>query len=222
MSRRVVVDSFDALAAATFDDGVNACCYARDLVGDFDGVARAVAAGADAGVVVVDEAALAGLADLAGGDPAVAAAVAVIVDDLRRLTALGRDPVLNCITAYARDERGLAIATDVLSFHADRAPIEADTWMCTYAGAPSEGLDNACARRLVDDPAVRAALDESGVVDEAFDLHYGVVDDAGVFSFGRGNLWRIAIAWPAARVPPCIHRAPAQRPGDPPRLLLLC
>jgi hypothetical protein len=41
------------------------------------------------------------------------------------------------------------------------------------------------------------------------------------YSFGTGNMWRIAIAWPGCPVPPCIHRAPESVAGAPPRLLLI-
>ncbi len=224
-SRRVDVDNFDDLLRRPLRDGVNAVCWRRALDGDFDTVVRAIAAdNTDEDIVIVDEDALAALVDVGAVDDNGRAAVDVIVSDLRRLTALGREPVLNLIRRYARDTRGLPIRTDVHSFHADRAPIEVETWMCTYAGAPSEGLDNDAARRLIDDADVRAAV--SAVDDEAFDLHYGVVDHAGVFSFGTGNLWRIAVDWPGASVPPCIHRAPGgdvDTNADPaPRLLLLC
>jgi hypothetical protein len=121
----------------------------------------------------------------------------------------------------------------VLSFHADRAPVEADTWLCTYAGRASEGLDNDDAVRLVDVPAVRAALlqgyggaDDDGfaayVREGSFDLHHRAVDGAAAFSFGVGPLWRIAVDWPGCLVPPCLHRAPSTGDDDPPRLLLLC
>jgi hypothetical protein len=156
-----------------------------------------------------------------------------MAEDMRFLEELGRDPVLNCITSYPRDERGLAITTDVMSLHADRAPIEADTWLCTYWGKSSEGVDNDQARRLIDSPAVRSALlreyggaDDEGfrdfIRDGSFDLHYDVLDGAQAFSFGIGHLWRIAVDWPESPVPPCLHRAPESVPGDEPRLLLIC
>lgn len=226
MSRRAVVDSFDALVARPFDNGVNALCWPRRLAGDFAEVARRLAP--DDGLVVVDAALLRALTLSDAGRVAADA----MLDDMARLDALGREPVLNCIAAYARDERGLAIATDVMSFHVDRAPVEVDTWLCTYHGKGSEGLDNDDAHRLIDVPARRAALragfegsdDEFAafVVDGSFDLHYGENDGVEAFDFGAGNLWRIAVAWPGSRVLPCIHRAPATVVGDAPRLLLIC
>ena len=54
-----------------------------------------------------------------------------------------------------------------------------------------------------------------------YDLHYAPQPGAQPFSFGLGNLWRIAVEWPGSPVPPCIHRAPDTQPGDPARLLLI-
>ncbi len=225
--RRAVVDSFAELLRRPLDDGINAVCWRRSLDGDFGEVARLLAP--DDGVVVVDVDRLRGLRLSDAGR----VAADVVIDDLTRLALLGRDPVLNCIAGYARDERGLPIATDVLSFHADSSPVEIETWLCTYCGASSEGLDNDDAHRLIDTPAIRAALlreyggdDDDGFADflraGSFDLHYGVVDDAVPFSFCVGHLWRVAVAWPGCPVPPCVHRAPHTASSDEPRLLLIC
>ena len=157
-----------------------------------------------------------------------ARAVGVLREDLRRLTELGREPQLNVITRYPPDTRGLPVSVDVHSFHVDRAPIEADTFLCTYAGACSEGLENEDASRLVDDPHVREALRalhgradgfEDFLVEQSFDLHFAMKPGATPFSFGTGHLWRVATARPGAVELPCIHRAP---PHDGrPRLLLI-
>lgn len=224
--RRAVVASFAELLGRPPSDGINALCWPRAFDGDFAEVARLLAGD---GCVTVDAAMLGALSLSSAGRTA----ADVMLDDVRRLAALGRDPVLNCITSYPHDERGLPIATDVMSFHADRSPIEVDTWLCTYWGKSSEGLDNDDARRLIDSPAIRGALlQEYGGEDDddfadflregAFDLHYGIVDHARPFSFGVANLWKIAVAWPGCRVPPCLHRAPETVPGDEPRLLLIC
>jgi hypothetical protein len=160
------------------------------------------------------------------------AAVAVLLDDLRLLREIHRDPVLNLIHGYPRDEDGGPVPTDVFSFHADSAPIAADTWLCTYHGPPSEGLRNEDAIRKVDIPEIRAELLKifGGEDDAAFaeflhencyDLHYAALLNAQPYSFGLGDLWRIACDFPDSPVPPCIHRAPMTQPGDPPRLLLI-
>jgi hypothetical protein len=67
-----------------------------------------------------------------------------------------------------------------------------------------------------DDDRFRAFLTEN-----CYDLHYAPLPSARPYSFGVGNLWRIAIEYPGCPVPPCIHRAPATAPGAPPRLLLI-
>jgi hypothetical protein len=57
--------------------------------------------------------------------------------------------------------------------------------------------------------------------ENCYDLHYVPIPGARPFSFGIGNLWRIAVDYPGSPVPPCIHRAPPTLPGEPPRLLLI-
>jgi hypothetical protein len=221
--RRRVVGSFEALLQP-FTGEVNSWCWARSFDADFEGLARALAPRAEAedGVLVVDEDLLRGLS---GVDPR---AVKALLEDLQRLSALGREPQLNVLTRYPADTRGLPISVDVHSFHVDRAPVEADTFLCTYAGACSEGLDNEEAVRLVDDDAVLGALRAVHGRDEgfseflaegSFDLHFKMKPNAVPFSFGVGSLWRISVDWPGATALPCIHRAPA--PDGRPRLLLI-
>jgi hypothetical protein len=57
--------------------------------------------------------------------------------------------------------------------------------------------------------------------DRCYHLHYAAAPQARPFSFGTGNLWRIAVEYPGSPVPPCIHRAPPTHPGQAPRLLLI-
>lgn len=229
--RRAVVPSFEELLRRPLADGVNALCWPRALRGDFREVAHLLAP--PDGMIAVDEETL----RAAPLSPAGRVAAEQMIEDLRLLDALGLEPILNCITDAARDARGLPIATDTSSFHADRAPIEVDTFLCTYWGKSTEGLDNDDARKLVDDPAIRAALraalaagdddDDDERFEEllregSFDLHYARVDGAQPFPFGVGSLWRIAVEWPGCPVPPCLHRTPPKMPGDEPRLLLIC
>ncbi|MEI9866446.1 MAG: hypothetical protein WDN00_18200 [Limisphaerales bacterium] len=56
--------------------------------------------------------------------------------------------------------------------------------------------------------------------ENCYDLHYTPIALSRPFTFGLGNLWRIATDYPGSPVPPCIHRAPATLPGQP-RLLLI-
>jgi hypothetical protein len=225
-SRIQQVHSFEELAATRFAAGVNALCWERTLPGDFSEVVDLLGAGD--GIVALDEARLRSLSVSIAGAPA----IATMLEDYRLLREQGLDPVLNCIHAYPRDDAAGAVPTDVYSFHVDSAPVETDTWLCTYHGAPSEGLRNEDAQRRIDDPATRAKLlrDFGGEDNEAFreylrencyDLHYAAAPQAQPFSFGIGHLWRIAVQYPGSPVLPCIHRAPATLPGQPPRLLLI-
>lgn len=224
-SRRALVDSFEHLLTRRFVDGTNAVCWPRALPGDFGEVARLLAP--PEGIVVVTAEVLAALPLSAAGR----VAADVMCADLVQLEQQGREPLLNCIAGYPRDDGGGAVITDVMSFHVDRANVEVDTFLCTYVGAPSDGLDNDDAVQQLLDPDVRAAVVaewracgddvdfDSFVAEHSYDLHYRVVDGAQPWSFGVGALWKIAVQWPGSRVPPCIHRAPDTVD---PRLLLIC
>jgi hypothetical protein len=222
-----VVQCFHELVSTPFADGVNALCWERALTGDFGEIVAQLGAGE--GIVTLDDAWLHGLRLSAAGR----AATDILLEDLRLLREHHRDPVLNCIHDYPRDEDPGPVPTDVFSFHADSAPVEADTWLCTYHGPSSEGLRNDEALRRVDDPAIRAELlqryggeDDSDFLhylrENCYDLHYAAIPSARPFSFGLGHLWRIAVDHPGSPVPPCLHRAPETRPSQPPRLLLIC
>ncbi|MDI1247493.1 MAG: hypothetical protein PSV13_01295 [Lacunisphaera sp.] len=224
-SRIQRVDSFAELVATPFADGVNALCWERTLPGDFGEVVALLGAGE--GIVTLDEARLLSLPVSAAGR----AAIDQMLADLRLLRARELDPGLNIIHGYPRDEEPGPVPTDVFSFHADSAPIAADTWLCTYHGPASEGLPNEEALRRVDVPETRAALlklfggeDDADfqefLKENCYDLHYLSGPAAQPYSFGLGNLWRIAVDWPGSPVPPCIHRAPATKPGEM-RLLLI-
>lgn len=221
-----VVGSFAELAATPFANGVNALCWPRALTGDFGEVVAKLGPGA--GIVRLDEDLLKGLALSEAGR----AARNVLLADLHLLRDRGLAPELNCIHAYPRDDAKAAVPTDVYSFHADSAPVEAATWLCTYHGAASEGLRNEEASRRIDVPATREKLmaeyggnDDAGFAEflreNCYDLHYAPLQGAQPYPFGLFNFWRIAVDWPGSPVPPCIHRAPAQSPGQPPRLLLI-
>lgn len=231
------VKNFQELLNTPFADGVNALSWGRTLPGDYAEVVRLLGPGD--GIVALDEERLRGLVVSAKGDlPAetlakVGEAVDQMLADLNLLRDAGRDPGLNIIYGYPRDEEGGPVPTDVMSWHVDSAPVEADTWLCTYHGAPSEGLLNEHALRKVDDPEIRAQLLKfsGGTEGDAFtewltenhyDLHFAprnaLSPSNGLYSFGAHNLWRITCAWPGSPVPPCVHRAPA---SSVPRLLLI-
>ena len=220
------VRSFHELVTTPFTDGVNALCWPRILPGDFGEVVELLGAGE--GITTLNDARLASLPVSAASR----VAIDFLLEDQRLLREHDRDPVLNCIHGYPRDENPGPVPTDVFSFHADSAPVEADTWLCTYHGPASEGLRNDEAQRRVEIPETRAELLQlfGGEDDDDFreylkenccDLHYAPIPQARPFSFGAGHLWRIAVDWPGSPVPPCIHRAPETLPGQPPRLLLI-
>jgi hypothetical protein len=220
-----VVQSFDELITTSFADGVNALCWPRSLPPGFGEVAEALSVGP--GITTLTEFQLRDLPVSAAGK----AAIEFMLEDQRLLQAHGLEPVLDCVNGYVQPEEPCPVRTDVCSFHADSATDEADTYLCTYHGAASEGLRNDEARRRVDNPQTRAKLlelfgGEEGedfleyLTENFFDLHYDALPGARPFSFGQGNLWRVAIEYPGCPVPPCIHRAPDPVPGQR-RLLLI-
>ncbi len=220
------VHGFEELVTTRFADGVNALCWQRELPDGFGEVVEAIGAGE--GIASLDEPTLQSLIVSATGR----AAIAVLIEDLRLLRDRGLSPLLDCIHGYPRDEEPGPVPTDVYSFHADSATVEADTYLCTYYGATSEGLRNEDAQRRVTIPSTRTELltrfggaddDEfqEYLKENCYDLHYAALPAARPFVFGLGNLWRIAIDYPGSPVPPCIHRAPENVPGQLPRLLLI-
>ena len=225
-SRIKLVTSFRELITTPFANGINALCWQRTLLGDFTEIIRHLPAGE--GTIPLDESWLASLPV----SPAGRTAIEILLEDQRQLRAHGLSPILDCIHGYPRDDDAGPVPTDVYSFHVDSAPTETDTWLCTYFGAPSEGLPNEQATRRIDIPATRAELLKAyGGEDDAdfleylqencYDLHYVPLPQAQPYTFGIGNLWRIAVQYPGSPVPPCIHRAPGTPPGSPPRLLLI-
>lgn len=226
-SRVKHVSSFDELIHTPFANGINALCWKRTLDGDFGEVVHLL--GGHDGITNLDAELLQSLPVSAAGRTA----IDTMLQDFQLLAEQELSPVLNLIHSYPRDTTAEAMPTDVYSFHADSAPVETDTYLCTYHGPGSEGLRNEDASRRIDHPEIRARLLKlfGGADDEQFqaflrencyDLHYAPLPAARPYSFGIGNLWRIATDWPGSPVPPCIHRAPETQPGRPARLLLIC
>ncbi len=221
-----MVDSFEALIGTRFEGDINALCWARQLSGDFQEIVDQLHAGD--GISTIEEDDLLALPLSAAGS----VARDVLLADQALLRNQGLAPILDCITGYLRDDAAGAIPTDVYSFHVDSATVLADTYLCTYIGRPSEGLANAAAIRRADVAETRAQVlatyggaDDAGfeayLSEHCYDLHYALRPGAVPYSFGLGNLWRIAIACPGSPVQPCIHRAPLTLPGDVTRLLLI-
>lgn len=220
------VGSFEELVTTPFGDGINALCWPRALEGDFGEIVEKL--GVAKGITSIDEERLLAL------DLSEAGQVAreILLRDLELLRARELLPSLDCINGYVNEIESELLRTDVQSWHVDSATVEADTYLCTYFGAASEGLRNEDAVRRVDLPECRAELLGlyGGADDEGFceylnenylDLHYRAQPRAKPFSFGLGHLWRIATECPGSPVPPCVHRAPATLAGQPPRLLLI-
>ncbi len=221
-----LVHSVEELLTTPFDHGVNALCWQRTLEGDFQEVIEALGPGE--GILSLDENSLHSLALSNAGKTA----VTLLLEDQKLLQSHGLNPSLDCIYGYERDSQEGPLPTDVYSFHADSATVETDTFLCSYTAPSSQALRNEEAIRCVDLPEIRAKLLQSfgGSEGEAFEeflqdhcypLHYAAAPHATPFSFGTGNLWRIAVEYPGCPVPPCIHRAPPTLPGQAPRLLLI-
>jgi hypothetical protein len=221
-----VVGSFAELVATPFGNGVNALCWPRRLDGDFDEIVAKL--GGVEEITTLDDDDLRALTV----SPAGQRAREGLLEDVRLLREQGLAPSLDCIPAYPRDDGSGPVPTDVYSYHADSANTIADTYLCSYTVVSSEGLRNEDAIACADLPETRAELlkqyggaDDDGfrvfLNENFFDLHYVARPGALPFSFGLGNLWRIATQYPGSPVPPCVHRAPETRPGQPPRLLLI-
>ena len=162
-TRIKVVRSLDELVGTPFADGVNALCWPRTLPGDFRGVVEALGAGE--GIVTVDESYLRNLPLSDAGKTA----RDILLADQQMLRACDLQPSLDCVHGSVREEPEGLFHTDVHSFHVDTATVPADTYLCTYVGATSEGLRNDEAVRRVDIPETRAELLRL----------YGGSDDAG-------------------------------------------
>lgn len=219
------VRSFEELRATRFADGINALYWERTLPGDYAEVIAKLGPGE--GIVQLEDERIRAL-DLT---PAGRLAAEAMLADQQLLRDHDLAPSLNCVYDCVRGPDAGTVPTDVTSFHVDSAPVEVDTWLCTYHGACSEGLRNEDALLKVEIPEIRAALlTEYGGTDDAgfaeflhehsYDSHYALKPGATPYPFGTFALWRIATRWPGSPVPPCIHRAPENHPGSP-RLLLI-
>ena len=221
-----VIGSFDELVSTRFGGDVNALCWPRTLVGNFSEIVERI--GPIDEITTLDDESLHALQLSAAG----CLARDIVLQDQRLLRESGLSPILDCIPAYPRDPDAGPVPIDVYSYHADSATAEADTYLCSYTVAASEGLLNEEAIRRVDVPATRAELlkvyggqDDADFLvylnENCFDLHYAARAGARPYNFGLGNLWRITTQHPGCPVPPCVHRAPMTSPGQPPRLLMI-
>lgn len=219
------VSNFQDFISTPFQEKINAICWDRKLIGDFSEIVRKIES--DDNIIELDEEKLLELQLSKQGQ----LAREILLNDLKLLTSHGVSPCLNIIKYYESDDTNPYFPTDVYSFHVDRSPIPAETFLCTYYGTCSELLPNSQALQKILIPEIREKLkklyhgSESGF--EAFlsehflDLHYQAKPDARPISLGHGHLWRLAIDHPELKVPPCIHRAPKEKAGEK-RLLMIC
>lgn len=219
------VTNFQDLVATPFDGAMNAICWSRTLTGDFSEIIEKVALSGN--ITAIEQEELRALQLSEQGQ----LAREFLLHDLNALEAHGASPVLNVISHYDQDDSYPFFPTDVYSFHVDRSPIPTHTFLCTYYGDASEILPNSQVTQKILIPAIRdelkklyhgaAAGFESFLSEHFFDLHYEPKPDARPVNLGLGNLWRLAVDHPGSKVPPCVHRAPRERSGQP-RLLLIC
>jgi hypothetical protein len=220
-----VVSAFDELINTGFEGAKNAICWHRNLAGDFKEVVAKLQFKENITEISIEEL-LALSLSLEG-----AIAREIILNDLKLLTALGASPILNLLKSYERDEELDFISTDVYSYHVDRSPIAAETFLCTYNGAASDILPNDQVEQQVLIPEIRQQLQdlydgpEAGFEDflkeHFFDLHYRPKATAVPLNLGVGHLWKLAVDHPEQEVLPCVHRAPLENDGEY-RLLLIC
>jgi len=219
------VTNFQDLVSTPFNGDLNAICWVRQLRGDFSEIVKKVALSGNITVIEQEE-----LSALQLGEEG-RLAREILLNDLKVLKAHGASPVLNVIKYYDRDDTYPFFPTDVYSFHVDRSPVPTDTFLCTYYGESSEILPNSQGTKKVLIPEIRDQLRklyhgpdegfESFLTEHFFDLHYQAKPNARPISLGPGHLWRLAVDHPGSQAPPCLHRAPKERPGQN-RLLLIC
>lgn len=217
------VNSFQELVDTAFSGNINALCWSRQLIGDFEEIVQKVKLTGnltEIGTKELQELELSEQGQLA---------CEILLNDLEALKAHGASPSLNVIQHYERGDS--FFPTDVYSFHVDRSPVPTSTFLCTYHGESSEILPNSQGVQKIHIPEIRDELKklyhgsekdfESFLVEHFFDLHYEAKPESHPISLGKGHLWRLSIDQPDSQVLPCLHRAPEEKNGQY-RLLLIC
>jgi len=218
-------NNFVEFVKTPFEGKINAHCFDRNLIGNFEEITKKLKLIDDITVITIDH-----LMELRLSEKGNLARE-IIIKDLKLLTDLGASPTLNLLKCYERDDILDFISTDVYSYHVDSSPIATDTYLCTYFGTSSDILPNNMVTQKILIPEIRNKLKEiyTGPENEFetfleefyFDLHYQPKPNAKPFNLGLGNLWRLAVKNPQQLVPPCIHRAPKENENEL-RLLLIC
>ncbi len=220
-----VVSNFQELVNSHFQGTMNALCWSRNLMGDFQEIVTKLELKENITEVSVDD--LLALQLSENGS----LARDILLSDIQLLTDFGASPTLNLLKCYERDDELDFISTDVYSYHVDRSPIATDTFLCTYHGAASDILPNDQVEQKILIPEIRAKLKEvydgpesefdAFLEEYFFDLHYQPKPNATPVNLGMGHLWRLAVDHPTQQVLPCVHRAPVEKDSEY-RLLLIC
>lgn len=219
------VDNFNDLLSTKFKGDINAICWNRNLKGDFSEIVNKIMLDGNMSEIFPQQ-----LLDLQLTEQGQLARE-ILLNDFKALKEHGKIPTLNIIKYYERDDAFPFFPTDVYSFHVDRSPITADTFLCTYHGASSDILPNDQGIQKILVPEIRSKLKklydgpedgfESFLSDYFFDLHYQAKPEAQPINLGIGHLWKLAIDHPESEVLPCLHRAPKEKTGEP-RLMIIC
>ncbi|WP_261512774.1 DUF1826 domain-containing protein [Chryseobacterium paludis] len=220
-----IVSTFSELVYTHFQGAMNAICWHRNLVGDFNEIVSKLHLKENVTEVSIEDLLALQLSEK-GNE-----AREIILSDIQLLTDFGALPSLNLLKSYERDEEFDFISTDVYSYHVDRSPILTDTFLCTYHGTASEILPNDQVEQKILIPEIRDKLKklhngpeeefEDFLKDYFFDLHYQPKPNAEPVSLKAGHLWRLAVDHPEQQVLPCVHRAPIENDSEY-RLLLIC
>lgn len=220
-----IFSTFEELVNTHFQGNTNAFCWQRNLEGNFAEIVAQLQLRDD-----ITEISKKDLLQLKLSDSGNTARE-IILNDIQLLENFGAAPSLNLLKCYERDDEFNFMARDVYSFHVDRSPIAADTYLCTYFGASSDIVPNHQATQKILIPEVinelkalhqgRSESFETFLEENFFDLHYEAKPEATPINLGNGHLWRLAVDHPFQEVLPCIHRAPIENSGEY-RLLLIC
>lgn len=217
--------TFDELVNNRFQGNTNSFCWQRNLEGNFAEIVAQLQLMDDITEISKED-----LLQLELSEPGNRARQ-IILNDIQLLENFGAAPSLNLLKCYERDDEFNFMARDVYSFHVDRSPIAADTYLCTYFGASSDIVPNHQATQKILIPEVinelkalhqgRSECFETFLEENFFDLHYEAKPNATPINLGNGHLWRLAVDHPFQEVLACIHRAPQEKNGEY-RLLLIC